>query len=84
MKTPKYVSEAFWYITELTHSSHLAMTDKKGTLSRSDAVGILAHSQIQLTVVPLGCGACRCYFRLACNISMSSVCVGAPPLQCLW
>jgi len=23
-----------------------------------------------------------CYFRLACSISMSNVCVGAPPLQC--
>lgn len=23
-----------------------------------------------------------CYFRFACSISMSNVCVGAPPLQC--
>lgn len=24
------------------------------------------------------------HFRFACSISMSSVCVGAPPLQCFW
>lgn len=33
---------------------------------------------------PEGAAPTGRYFRFACSISMSSVWVGAPPLQCLW
>jgi len=70
---------------------HRTITTRVGNVGNT--VALLLHWTEKLRVDCLACDAAILrvsstpgdgYFRLACSISIRSVCVGALPLQCLW